>query len=202
MPDRAPLRHGVVVLAAGRSQRLGLAKQLLCIDGETLVHRATRLGLGTAPADCVVVCAQVPGAVSEALADLACRCLPCVDAAQGMSASLRCALRALSPECAAALILLTDQPHLDAAHLQALLAGWGGATDRAAASAYGGCIGVPAVLPRSWFADLEQLDGDTGARALLRARRAEVCVVEAAQLAADIDSPDDLDKMNSLRASE
>jgi CTP:molybdopterin cytidylyltransferase MocA len=193
MPDDAPPRHGVVVLAAGRSQRLGQAKQLLQIEGETLVHRATRLGLETAPSDCVVVCAQVPGPVRAALADLACRCLPCADADQGMSASLRCALHALSPQCAAALILLCDQPRLDADHLHALLTAWGGDADHAAASAYAGCIGVPAVLPRAWFADLERIEGDTGARVVLRARRDRVRRVPAPQLECDIDRPIDLD---------
>ena len=54
MPDTQPA-HGLVVLAAGDSSRLGEPKQLLRHRGETLIHRAARLGLATAPADAVLV---------------------------------------------------------------------------------------------------------------------------------------------------
>ena len=192
MREMPPARHAVVVLAAGLSRRLGRSKQLLRIDGESLVHRMTRIGLDTHPADCVVVCARVPDAVSAAVADLACRCVPCSDAETGLSASLRCGLRALPAHCDAALVLLTDQPGLDRAHLHALLEAWRSDPRRAAASGYAGQPGVPAILPRTWFAELMQLRGDIGAREILRARRAEVSVVAAARLERDIDRPADL----------
>jgi hypothetical protein len=45
------------------------------------------------------------------------------------------------------------------------------------------------VLPRAWFAELLALHGDTGARALLRARSGEVTLLDAPALALDIDLP-------------
>jgi CTP:molybdopterin cytidylyltransferase MocA len=194
MPDNPPVRHGVVVLAAGRSLRLGRAKQLLHLDGESLVHRMTRFGLDTGPGGCVVVCAEVPDAVSAAVADLDCRCIPCTGAGQGLSESLRCGVRALSRSCSAALVLLTDQPGVDMAHLRALLETWQGDPRQAAASGYAGRVGVPAVIPRAWFAALMEISGDIGARELLRARSAEVSVIAADHLQRDIDHPSDLDE--------
>lgn len=197
MPDSRGPRHGVIVLAAGRSRRLGHAKQLLLIDGETMIHRSVRLALATEPADCVVVCGPDPGRVASSVADLACHWVACVDAGRGLSASLRCGLAALDPTCAGALILLTDQPDLDAAHLKALRDAWGGQADGAAASGYAGTLGVPALLPRAWFNELATATGDTGARELLRARASQVRVVDAPQLERDIDSPGDLEKPGS-----
>ena len=169
------------------------AKQRCALDDEPLFSHDT-LGLDTGPADCVVVCAQVPDAVSVAVEDLDCRCIPCTDAGQGLSQSLRCGLRALSPSCSAALILLTDQPGVDLPHLQALLGAWQGDPGQAAASGYAGRVGVPAVIPRAWFAALMKVSGDIGARELLRARSAEISVVAAAHLQHDIDHPRDLDE--------
>lgn len=193
MPEPASARHGVIVLAAGRSRRLGQAKQLLTVDGETLVHRAVRLALQTGPADCVVVCGPEPGPVAASVADLACRCVTCADADAGLSASLRHGLRELDARCGGALVVLTDQPDLDAAHLQALRDTWREKPDCATASGYAGTLGVPALLPRSWFASLLEGTGDTGARELLRAGRDHVQVVSAPRLERDIDRPSDLE---------
>ena len=201
MPDPRGSRHGVIVLAAGRSRRLGQSKQLLCVDGETMIHRSVRLALATDPADCVVVCAADTDLSAAAVADLACRCVICADADHGMSASLRCGLAALDAACAGALVLLTDQPGLNASHLLALCAAWRGQPDGTAASGYAGTLGVPALLPRAWFKELAAASGDIGARELLRARAAEVRVVSAAQLERDIDRPADLENPGSLPPS-
>lgn len=185
-------RHGVLLLAAGGSRRLGQPKQLLPIDGETLVHRAARLALATVPAEAVIVLGAEAAAVADAVADLPLRRVHCADWTMGMGASLREGLGALGPACEGALVLLCDQPALDAAHLQALLAAWRRDPRRAVASAYAGVLGVPALLPRRWFEPLAMLDGDRGARDLLRQRAGEVTAVDAPALSQDIDLPGDL----------
>jgi molybdenum cofactor cytidylyltransferase len=184
--------HGAVVLAAGASRRLGHAKQLIEIDGEPLVRRIARRVLATNPEDAVVVLAGDGDAVAAALAGIEMRTLRIADAHAGMSASLRAGIAALDSACAAALIALTDQPDVTVAHLRNLCASWRKVPGRAVASAYAGIVGVPALLPRSWFADVLALDGDAGARTLLRARREDVLAVPAPELARDIDSADDV----------
>jgi len=183
---------GAVVLAAGASRRLGRPKQLIEIDGEPLVRRVVRAALDAKPRDLLVVLGHTDPGIAAALADLPVRTLSIDDADTGVAATLRAGIAALDPVCAAAMIVLTDQPALSAAHLHALASAWRAAPERAVASAYAHVIGVPAIVPRAWFDDVAQLSGDVGARALLRARRDAVSVVEAPELAADIDTPDDL----------
>ncbi len=191
-PDDDAPRHGVIVLAAGSSSRLGRPKQLVTVEGEPLVRRAVRFALATSPLDAVVVTGAHVEGLDQALHGLAVRHVRCGDHAQGMSASLRTGLAALAPGCEAALVVLTDQPALDAAHLAALVSAWRLAPVHAAASGYADTLGVPAVLPRAWFTDVATLQGDRGARDLLRARRAEVEIVAAPALAADLDTMGDL----------
>lgn len=185
-------RHGVVLLAAGGSKRLGQAKQLLEMGGETLVHRAARLALATSPHDAVLVLGAHADAVLAGVAMLSLRPVQCADWERGMGTSLRAGLAALAPGCDGALVLLCDQPDLEASHLQSLVQAWRRDPARAAASAYAGVLGVPALLPRPWFAELAALDGDRGARDLLRARAAQVHYVACSPLARDIDGPADL----------
>jgi CTP:molybdopterin cytidylyltransferase MocA len=184
-------RHGVVVLAAGGSRRLGRPKQLIEIDGETLLHRATRAALATRPADLVVVLGHQAALLAETVSDLAVRCIDATSWQHGMGHSLRCGADALDPDCAGVLVVLCDQPALDAAHLRQLVACWREAPQEAAASGYAQIVGVPALLPRDWLRGVE-FDGDRGARGLLRARAAETRVVMNEALARDIDLPGDL----------
>lgn len=184
-------RHALVLLAAGGSRRLGQPKQLLAFEGEALVQRAARLGLATAPACALLVLGAQAQAVQAATQALPLQRVDCPDWAAGLGASLRAGLAAVPDDCDGALVLLCDQPALDAAHLQALVAAWRAAPDRAAASAYAGVLGVPALLPRAWFGAL-CFDGDRGARDLLRGRADRVTALAAPGLAHDIDRPADL----------
>ena len=168
------LRHGALVLAAGASKRLGRPKQLIEIDGEPLLRRVARYTLATDPHDCVVVLGHDAARIAGVVDGLSVRKLRIDNFDSGMAASLRAGIAALDAQCAGALIVLTDQPALTSDHLAALCAAWRIAPERAVASAYAGVLGVPAILPRAWFADLVALRGDTGARDLLRARRADV----------------------------
>lgn len=186
--------HGVVVLAAGASKRLGQPKQLLEIDGETLLHRVVRFAALSEPAEIIVVLANGAIKIREAIDDLECQIVTCVEADRGISASLRFGLAALNPNCAGALVVLVDQPKLDAAHLCALRDRWRLTPQHAVASRYAETLGVPALLPRSWFAELMQTRADQGARELLRQHAAHVYAIDAPQLAFDLDSLSDLER--------
>lgn len=193
----APARdalHGAVLLAAGASTRLGRSKQLIEVDGEPLLRRAARALLGTSPHTFVVVLGHETTALRTCVADLPLQCIVAPDHSEGLAASLRTGIAALPTACDGALVALTDQPALDAGHLLALCDAWRAAPAQAIASAYAGVVGVPALLPRAWFADVMRLHGDTGARALLRERGAQVIAINATALAHDIDTPDDLER--------
>ncbi len=66
-------RHAVVLLAAGGSRRLGAPKQLVDVDGESLVRRAARAALATDPSQALVVVGAHADAVWSAVADLRAR---------------------------------------------------------------------------------------------------------------------------------
>lgn len=184
-----PPQHGAVLLAAGASSRLGRPKQLLEIEGEPLLRRAARALLASEPFELVIVLGHDAERIGAVLDGLPIRRAFAADHAEGMSAALRAGIAALDARCAGALVALTDQPALEASHLLALRDAWRNAPQRAVASRYAGVAGVPALLPHAWFADLLALRGDTGARALLRARGSEVTLLEAPTLALDIDLP-------------
>lgn len=190
-PEETWPAHGIVVLAAGASARLGQPKQLLRRDGETLVRRAARLALETGPGDALVVLGCAADAVFSEIADLPLRRVDCAAWQRGLGASLRAGIDALSSACAGVLVVLCDQPRLDARHLHALCAAWRKAPERGVASFYAHRPGVPALLPRAWFAALDATS-DRGMRDLLRGGGERLITVANEALALDADRPVDL----------
>lgn len=182
-----------MVLAAGASRRLGRPKALLQLGGELLIERVLRLALDTAPAQLVVVTGAPDSAEQTAAISRqrGAEVLVCPEWALGMGASLASGIAVLAADIDGALVLLCDQPALDAEHLGTLLAHWRKAPRLAAASVYRGVRGVPALLPRRSFAQLQRNTSDRGARDWLRAE-AELIEVHDERLALDLDTPADL----------
>ena len=185
-----------VVLAAGSSSRLGRPKQLLELAGEPLVLRAGRLLREAGCERVVVVLGAHAAAIEPVLARAGVEILQNAAWAGGMGTSLAAAARwALAGAATALLVSVCDQPHLDAAHLRALIAASGERAGGVVASRYAGVGGVPAVLDRAALAGLATLEGDAGARELLRAPTTRTIDWPAG--AFDVDTESDVDAMRA-----
>lgn len=185
--------HAAIVLAAGGSVRLGRAKQLLHRDGETLVHRAVRLACETGAAPVLVAVGSQADAVAAACADLRMQLVRNPFWRSGLASSLKCAVPRLPDATRAVLILGCDQPALARSHLDALLQGARRSTSGCAATRHVDRLGIPAVLSARQLPHVHALAGDRGFAALLGALpRDAVHVLDADELAFDIDTPQDV----------
>ena len=157
-----------LLLAAGASRRLGRPKQLERIDGEPLVRRAARAALEAGFHPVLVVLGSERERVQSALEGL--DVVPVFNPLweEGLASGLRLGVAALPTDAAGVLLLVCDQVALEAGVLRRLRTTFDEHPDRPAACAYGGTVGVPALLPRALFPALAALQGDRGARDLLR----------------------------------
>ena len=183
------MRVCAVVLAAGGSRRLGRAKQLAVVDGETLLGRTLRV-VCEAGVDSVVV---VLGARAEEIAAAVdwrgSRVEVNPDWETGMASSIRAGVLAAG-NADGVLMLVCDQARLAAEHLRELLRRFDGAG--VVASGYAGIVGIPAVFPKTMFGQLMRLEGDAGARVLLREYAGQVEVVPWENGVVDVDTAEDL----------
>ncbi len=199
---------GIVMLAAGSSSRLGQAKQLVTLDGQTLIRRMTQTGLDLATqcldaVPIVVVLGANANRIEPELAGLPVTVVHNSDWKTGMASSLRVGLSTLlveAPDTQAMLVLLTDQPYVSTALLTQLWQTFQATDKGIAACAYADRLGVPAIFSKSYFAAIQQLTGDRGASPLLRTYAADCIAVPFAEGVVDIDTPADLVTLNSRRS--
>jgi CTP:molybdopterin cytidylyltransferase MocA len=186
-----------VVLAAGSGSRFGKsAKQLAELDGIPLLEHALRAVEAVPSIERIVV---VLGArADEILAGVdfgAAEPVVCEDWADGQAASLRCGIRAVAG-ADAAVLTLGDMPRITPAVIAqfADIATRYGTTARARAI-YDGLPGHPVVLGREYFDQIAALQGDVGAREVLKAIGAYP--VECSHLCspADVDTPAALEEL-------
>ena len=189
-----------VVLAAGRSERIGAPKALLDFRGRPFVVRILEaleaLDLKTR----VVVLGLDAPRVRPALAGHDCLIVENPSAAGGPIASLRCALGALRPlQPGAVLAWPVDVPHVRITTVERLMETYQRSGAPAVVPAFGGRRGHPVIWDASLFAELESSEAASrhGARAVLHAHAAELAEVAVDDPAVidDINTPEDYERL-------
>jgi len=188
-----------IVLAAGASTRFGSAKQLVRVAGRPLLHTAMARAADVAGSAVSVVIGAHAAELTPLLTHSQASIVINRDWREGIASSIRTGVARLPASCNAVLLILVDQAAVTAEDLKRLVSAWRRQPDYIVAARYGMTTGVPAIFPRSAFADLTSLRGDVGARPLLQRNPDRVVRVPMASAAIDIDTPEDLLKIDSKR---
>ncbi|MFZ4688646.1 MAG: NTP transferase domain-containing protein [Polymorphobacter sp.] len=160
----APGSVGAIILAAGRSSRMGDEHKLLADwNGKPLVaHVADAIAAAGMPPPVVVLGARAVE-VRAALGDRQAHYVIAADYAEGLSRSLRAGIAAVPAGWSAALVCLGDMPRIEADLLRALAA----APGDVALPLWNAKRGNPVRWGRRHFARLMALEGDVGGKAVL-----------------------------------
>jgi molybdenum cofactor cytidylyltransferase len=196
-PREEPLQTGrtiaAVVLAAGRSSRMGGPNKLLAeIGGRPLVRIVVDAVLASKARPLLVVTGHERERVERALAGLPITVVHNPNYAEGLGTSLKVGIAALPEQLDGAVVCLGDMPQVDATLIDRLI----GAIDPdkgalVAVPTIDGKRGNPVVWSRRFFPDLMAVEGDVGARHLI-GRYGEAVIevpVSDTSVLADIDTP-------------
>jgi molybdenum cofactor cytidylyltransferase len=185
-----------LVLAAGRSTRMGEANKLLQqVRGRPMVRHAVEAQLSSSAAPVIVVTGHQREQVEAALSGLDVRFVHNPDFATGLAGSVKAGLAALAAEAAGCVVSLGDMPNVTPGvidRLAQVFAERGEAL--AVVPTLFGQRGNPVLLARAAFATVAKLTGDQGARRLLDEAGDAVIEVpfDDPAIALDIDTPEAL----------
>lgn len=192
--QRAP-RVAALVLAAGQAKRMGSNKLVETLDGKALVRHAVEAALASQAEPVILVTGHQREAVEEALDGLDLLSVHNRAYAAGLSTSLKRGLAALPEGIEAAVVVLGDMPRIAPGTIDRLIASFNPLEGRAIClPTFEGKRGNPVLLGRQFFTELQTIEGDQGARELLREYAdlvAEVPIDDSTILL-DIDTPEAL----------
>lgn len=189
-----------LILAAGHSRRFGSDKRLASFDGQTLLAATTAM---LAPHVSSITVVLRHGECAEALGlQAGTHVLQAPASPVGMGTSLAAAVTELlisddphHQRCEALALMLGDMPELRAETLLQLMAH--ARLDAIVRPRHQGRAGHPVIFGRAFWPALAELEGDEGARALLKRHTSQVVMLDVDDpgILTDIDTPADLSSL-------
>ena len=196
-PDTA--RHApriaALVLAAGRSTRMGPENKLLAdVAGKPIVRRVVETALASSARPVRVVVGHMADEVRGVLAGLDVGFVDNPLFAEGLSTSLRAGLAGLPEQIDGAVVMLGDMPEIAPDLIDRMIAAFAPKESRSiVVPVAGGKRGNPVLWGRRHFGAMTEASGDTGAKHLLGLQADEIAEITAdAAVHTDIDTPDAL----------
>lgn len=189
-----------LILAAGRSSRMGVAKPLLPLGSMTVLENAiTRVREGGVD-EITVVVGWRGDEIGAVAARAGARVVVNADFDGGMFTSVVAGIRSVAPGCAGCLLLPVDVPLVRPSTIRAVL---GAVPDRRSALIYPmfqGRRGHPPFLSRDLFAEILSHDGSGGLRTVLARHKggADTVLVDDEGILRDMDTPEDYRAMRRL----
>ena len=189
----------VLLLAAGGSRRFGGLKQLVELQGKSLLRQSVERATTMVQDRVLVILGIKAKKLERELRGYKVSIIENLNWENGVASSIRAGVEALPQHCRGALILFCDQPFITAGQLRELIGVWGRDPSKIVCSRYSQTVGVPAIIPRQYFSALMKLTGDKGAKAVILKHREHMISVDLPEAAFDIDTQGDLiDAINSL----
>jgi molybdenum cofactor cytidylyltransferase len=189
---------GAIILAAGESSRLGKPKQLIELQGKTLLRRVVDAVTETTCSPIVIVTGIHSAALRNELRTIEAVILENQNWRRGMGTSIRAGVQHLIENqivIDGLLLLVCDQPFVNADTIQNLIRLREETKKSIVASNYAGTLGVPTLFDRSLFRELLSLSDQAGAKSIILKNRVRVAEFSFPEGAIDIDTREDLEKL-------
>jgi molybdenum cofactor cytidylyltransferase len=190
---------GAVILAAGGSSRFGQPKQLLPFRGKTLIRTIIDAACEAGCSPVVVVIGGNGETIHPEVAHANVLEIRNTNWQRGIGSSIRSGVQALTDHAAtveAILLLVCDQPAVNAPFIERLIATREATKKDIVASSYADTVGVPALFNRSLFKELLSLGDDGGAKSIILRNPERVARLAFPEGSVDVDTWQDWEKLN------
>ncbi|RXJ91714.1 hypothetical protein CRV01_01085 [Arcobacter sp. CECT 8983] len=182
----------VVILAAGKASRFGKAKQLLEIQGQTLLELSIKKAL-TISDDVNVILGSYADLCIEKIKDFNIKYHINKEFESGMASSLKLGISKVENN-KDILVMLCDMPLVPLTHYESLVKVYSNNKNKIVCSKYKDKFLVPAIFPNKYFDLFKKLSGDKGAKNILKEYDKDYVILED-KYAIDIDTKEDFDRI-------
>lgn len=194
------MKISAVVLAAGRSQRMGCQKMTLPWGETTVIGQVVKVLLSAGVDDVLVVTGGARCEIERALAGLSAHMIFNPNFANGeMTKSLQVGLAALENIVVAALVVLGDQPQIEPSVVRSVVAGFEPAANVLVIPSFQRRRGHPWLMPRVLWDDFMELSTNETMRHFLDRYASDIHYVdvETPSILQDLDTPEDYQRYQS-----
>ena len=190
-----------VLLAAGRSERMGPNNKLLLnVDGIPLVRKSTINILNSNVTSMTVVTGFDENKIVNALSGLNVNFVKNINFREGLSSSLKAGLANITPTPSAVIICLADMPKIQPEHINQLienfdpLKGW-----EICIPTNNGKRGNPVLIGSRFFPYIFETSGDFGAKQVMKQHSDKIVEVEigTSDIHFDIDTQDEYENFTT-----
>lgn len=192
----------IIILAAGASSRMGVPKQLLLIEGQTLIERIAEVAMDTPTYPIVMVLGANRVMIKPKLEKMPITIIDNPQWEKGMSSSIKMGLAGAymtQKDIDAAIFLTVDMPFVSAGLINKMIKA---ATEKPDSQIVA-CkydqqigtptvgtptVGIPVLFKRSLFTDLLELTGDEGAKKIVMKNKEKTILVDFPEGKFDLDT--------------
>ena len=200
MKAEQPYIHhcAVIILAGGKSARLGKPKQLLKFNGKTFLQHALDTAELAGLGPVIVVLGSQKSILERGISGNNVLILENKNWEEGMASSIRAGvekIKQLSGDIDGTVIMVCDQPFVSPDLLNTLLITQRETGKAVVASSYESIAGTPVIFHQSVFAQLMELKGEKGARKFLEQNPELVATISFPAGKTDIDTIEEYEKL-------
>lgn len=191
------MKWGVMILAAGKASRMGMAKMLLPFKNRTILAHLIEEIQSVEPNIIQLVSGHYHDLIRAEINTNNVSIVHNPDYKLGMSSSIQVGLTAMLKACPSLdflIIVVSDQPFLNSSILRSLIIKQQETAKGIIASFYNGIMGTPVLLSSAYFAHIYNLTGDKGARVILQQFPTDLETVVFAKGEIDIDTVEDYER--------
>lgn len=189
---------GIIILAAGSSSRFGSIKQLLHFNNKTLLQHVIDEAVDSGAEPVIVITGSNADEISKDIEHGNIEIIYNEKWKQGMASGIVAGIKkaiTLNNDIAKIIIAVCDQPFVSSSIFKELYEQQEKTVKHIVASSYADTIGTPALFTQKYFDALMSLQGEEGAKKILKANAEDVATIDFPQGAIDIDTQKDYDNL-------
>ena len=188
----------IIILAAGSSSRFGSVKQLLHFNNKTLLQHVIDEAIDAGAEPVIVITGANADEVEKEIKNKKVEFVFNKSWKEGMASSIAAGVKkaiTLINDIEKIIITVSDQPFVSSTLFKQLYQTQEKNVQQIVACSYADTIGTPVLFTQNYFDALMSLEGEEGAKKILKANNSDVATIDFPQGAIDIDTQKDYDDL-------